>query len=106
MRDVGVLVVVALGTYALRAAFLLRSGGRSPKAVERFLPCAGPAVLAALVAPGLLAPYGTVSVAETVPALAAAALSWLLWRRTERLPVALLGGLGAWWLLGWGATFV
>lgn len=24
----------------------------------------------------------------------------LLWRRTERLPVALFGGLGAWWLAG------
>jgi branched-subunit amino acid transport protein len=100
MRDVLVLAVVALGTYLLRAAFLLRSQGSSPEAVERYVPFVGPAVLAALVAPGLWAPAGTASVAETAPALAAAVLSWLLWRRTERLPIALLGGLGSWWVLG------
>jgi hypothetical protein len=50
------------------------------------------------VLPALLAPRGTVSVTESLPALAAAAVSWLLWRRTSALPVALFGGLGTWWL--------
>lgn len=104
MREAVVLVLVGLGTYALRAAFLLRAEERSPKALERYLPYVGPAVLAALVAPGLLAPRGSVSTAESGSAVAAAVLAWLLWHRTGRLPVALVGGLTSWWLLGWLVT--
>jgi hypothetical protein len=29
----------------------------------------------------------------------AAATTWFLWRRTEKVPAALLGGLALWWLL-------
>lgn len=104
MRDFVVLGLVGLGTYALRATFLLRSEGQAPKALERYLPFVGPAVLAALVAPGLLAPRGTVSAVESVPAVVAAAVAWLLWRRTGRFPTALVGGLTSWWLLDWLAT--
>jgi hypothetical protein len=32
--------------------------------------------------------------------LGAAAVAWLLWRRTARLPLALFGGMSAWWLAG------
>jgi branched-subunit amino acid transport protein len=60
----------------------------------------GPAVLAAITLPALLAPRGTIALAETLPALLAAAVAVLLWRRNGRLPVALFGGLGVWWLAG------
>ncbi|MBC3191015.1 AzlD domain-containing protein [Pseudonocardia sp. C8] len=97
MRELLVLVAIGLGTYALRAAFLVTSRA-APPAPARLLPHVGPAVLAAITLPALLAPRGVVGGAESLPALVAAALTWLLWRRTARLPVALFGGLGAWWL--------
>lgn len=97
MRELAVLVVVGLGTYLLRASFLLVLSG-PPRRLARVLPHLGPAVLAAIIVPVLVAPRGQVSVTETVPALVAALACWLLWRRTGRLPVALFGGLGLWWL--------
>lgn len=100
MRELVVLIVIGAGTYALRAGFLLTHDARPPAVLARHLPHVAPAVLAAIAVPALLAPGGTMSVRETFPALAAAAVTWLLWRRTQRLPVALLGGLGLWWLLG------
>lgn len=97
MRELAILLVVGLGTYLMRASFLVTAGTDPPRLLARVLPHLGPAVLAALVVPALAAPRGHVSVAETVPALLAAAGCWLLWRRTGRLPVALFGGLGLWW---------
>ncbi len=84
----------------MRAAFLVTARSEPPARVARLLPHVGPAVLGAFTLPALLAPRGTASVTETVPALVAAAAAWVLWRRTERLPVALFGGLGACWLVG------
>ncbi|HSJ22580.1 MAG TPA: hypothetical protein VK964_18600 [Nocardioidaceae bacterium] len=59
----------------------------------------GLVVLAAITVPLLVAPRATISVTETLPALAAAATTRFLWRRTENVPTALLGGLTFWWLL-------
>jgi hypothetical protein len=44
-------------------------------------------VLAAITLPALLAPRGSVTVSDTVPALLAAAVAALLWRRTGSLPL-------------------
>jgi branched-subunit amino acid transport protein len=93
-----VLVAVGIGTYAMRAVFLVTARSEPPAAVARLLPHVGPAVLAAIALPALLAPRGTMSIAESLPALVAAAVTWLLWRRTGRLPVALFGGLTTWWV--------
>ena len=100
MRELIILAAIGLGTYAMRAAFLVTARNEPPAAMSRLLPYVGPAVLAAIVLPAVLAPRGTVSPAESLPALAAAAVSWLLWRRTSSLPAALFGGLGIWWLAG------
>ena len=101
MPDLLVLILVGLGTYVLRAAFLLRSESRSPQALERYLPFVGPAVLGALVAPGVLAPHGAVAHRRDRAGRGGGRPQQrLLWRRTERLPVALLGGLASWWVLG------
>jgi branched-subunit amino acid transport protein len=101
MRELLILVAIGLGTYAMRAVFLVTARSEPPAAVARMLPHVGPAVLAAITLPALLAPRGTISPTESLPALGAAAVAWILLRRTRRLPVALFGGLGAWWLTGW-----
>lgn len=100
MRELLVLAAIGLGTYVMRAAFLVTSRAEPPAAMARLLPYVGPAVLAAITLAALLAPRGTTSATESLPALGAAAVSWLLWRYTASLPVALFGGLGTWWLAG------
>lgn len=99
MSDLVVLLLVGLGTYLTRALFLVTAKSEAPSALQRFLPYVAPAVLAAIAVPALLAPHGHMSPAETLPGIAAAAVSWVVWRRTQQLPVALLGGFAFWWLL-------
>jgi branched-subunit amino acid transport protein len=99
MRELVVLAAIGLGTYAFRVAFLVSSDARQSAALTRMLPYVGPAVLAAITVPMLLAPQGGISAAASLPALAASAVSWLLWRRTGGLLVPLVGGLALWWLL-------
>jgi branched chain amino acid efflux pump len=93
MSDLLILVGAGLGTYALRAAFLVTAGRRPPAPLAHVLPYIGPAVLAAIVAPALIAPHQAESVAAALPALVAAAVTWLLWRRTRSRPGPLFGGL-------------
>lgn len=106
MADLLVLLVIGLGTYAMRAAFLVPARPAPPAWVARLLPHVGPAVLAAITLPALLAPRGTLSATETLPAVLAAATTWALWRRTTSLPVALFGGLALWWLVTWALSAV
>ena len=101
MRDLIVLAVIGLGTYLMRAAFLVRSRPEPPVRLARLLPHVGPAVLAAITAPALLAPRGTMVPVDTVTAVLAAAVAWVLWWRTRSLPVALFGGLALSWLAAW-----
>ena len=101
MRELLILVAVGAGTYAMRAVFLVTPRSAPPRRVSRLLPHIGPAILAAITLPTLLAPRGEISAGETLPALLAAGTAWLLWRRTRSLPLALFGGLGIWWLTSW-----
>ena len=59
-------------------------------------------MLGAIAIPGILAPRGDVSLVETVPAVVAAVLSWLLFRWSKQLVIGLVGGLVLWW----GLVFV
>lgn len=106
MRELLILVAIGLGTYAMRAAFLVTARSEPPSAITRLLPHVGPAVLAAITLPGLIAPRGEVSIVETLPSLLAAAAAWLLWHRTSSLPVALFGGLAVWWPAGWALAAI
>jgi branched-subunit amino acid transport protein len=106
MRELLVLVAIGLGTYAMRAVFLVRATAEPPPRMARLLPHVGPAVLAAITVPALLAPRGEISWAGTVPSVLAALVAWALWRRTTNLPAALFGGLAVWWLAGWVATML
>jgi branched-subunit amino acid transport protein len=98
MGELLTLVAIGVGTYLMRAAFLVTAGRRPPAPVARALPHVGPAVLAAITVPAFVAPHGSVSLGETVPALLAAGAAWMAWRRTTHLPTALFGGLAVWWL--------
>jgi branched-subunit amino acid transport protein len=93
MAELAVLAVIGLGTYALRAAFLVTARPQPPVPLARVLPYVGPAVLAAITLPALLAPRGAVTVGDTVPALLAAAAAAVMWRRTRSLPLSLFAGL-------------
>jgi branched-subunit amino acid transport protein len=95
------LVAIGVGTYAMRAVFVVTARRGPPAPLARLLPFVGPAVLAAITLPALVAPRGVVSFADTVPALLAATVATVAWQRTKRLPVALFGGLAVWWLLSW-----
>lgn len=98
MRELLILLAAGLGTYALRAAFLATAREQPPGPLARLLPHVGPAVLGAITVPALLAPHGTLSVGDAGPALAAAAVAWVLWRRTRSMPLALFAGLTVSWL--------
>jgi branched-subunit amino acid transport protein len=98
MGELLTLVAIGVGTYLMRAAFLVTAGRRPPAPVARALPHVGPAVLAAITVPALVAPHGTVSLGDTPPALLAAGIAWMAWRHTTNLPTALFGGLTVWWL--------
>jgi predicted branched-subunit amino acid permease len=104
MGELLTLVVIGVGTYAMRAAFLVTARRQPPALVARLLPHIGPAVLAAITLPALIAPRGSVAVADTVPALLAAAIAAVMWRRTKNLPVALFGGMALWWLASWALS--
>jgi branched-subunit amino acid transport protein len=102
MPELLTLVAIGLGTYAMRAVFLVTAGHRPPAPVARLLPYVGSAVLAAITLPAFVAPRGAMSLVETVPALLAAAAAWVAWRYVKKnLPIALFGGLAVWWLASW-----
>jgi branched-subunit amino acid transport protein len=102
MLELLTIVLGGVATYVTRVLFLVSKKVRPPKRTLRYLPLVGPAVLGAIAVPGILAPRGEVSLVETLPAVAAAVLSWLLFRWTKQLVIALVGGLVLWW----GIVFV
>jgi branched-subunit amino acid transport protein len=95
--DLLAVVLAGLGTYVERVIFLVTKKVRPPARSLRYLPLVGPAVLGAIAVPGIFAPSGEVSFAQTVPALVAAVVAWLLWRWTKQLVIGLVGGLAIWW---------
>lgn len=96
------LLAVVLGgvvTFVSRALFLVSRKLRPPKRVEKYLPLVGPAVLAAIAVPGILAPRDVISLVDTVPAVLAAVVTWLVWRRTRQVALGLVAGLLLWWAI-------
>lgn len=96
------LLAIVLGgvvTFVTRAVFLVSRKLRPPKRVERYLPLVGPAVLAAIAVPGILAPRGAISPLDTVPAVIAAIVTWLVWRWTRQIALGLVAGLLLWWAI-------
>lgn len=92
------ILIVGLGTYVFRAAFIVALAGRAiPVRVIRALEFVGPAVLSALVVALLVDSSGSVVVG--VPEVAAlAAGGWAGWR-TRNLIYTVLAGMAVYWLL-------
>lgn len=88
-----VILVIAAGTYAFRASLILVFANADvPPLLERAFRYVGPAVLAAIAVPGLLAPGGSLDLTDArVPAgMVALLVSW----RTKSLLYTLVAGLG------------
>lgn len=97
MHDLLAIVLAAVVTFVTRVVFLIDKRLRPPKRVVRYLPLIGPAVLAAIAVPGILAPRGELSWIDSVPAVIAAVVAMVLWRWSKQTWVGLLGGLVVWW---------
>ena len=96
------LLAVVLGgivTFVSRALFLVSRRLRPPKRVEKYLPLVGPAVLAAIAVPGILAPRDVISLVDTVPVVLAAVVTWLVWRWSRQVALGLVAGLLLWWAI-------
>jgi branched-subunit amino acid transport protein len=92
----GVILGIALATYATRALAVFLLSRRLSPALERFLVHIPAAVFAALAIPPLLAPEGPF--APELPALAALFAVPIAWKTRQVFPT-ILPGLGAFWLL-------
>lgn len=97
MHELVAVVVAGIVTFATRVAFLLDRRFRPPRSAARYLPLIGPAVLAAIAVPGIIAPRGEIGWIDSVPAIVAAVVSWILWRASRRMWLGLVGGLVTWW---------
>ncbi len=102
MLDLLAIVLGGVATYITRALFLVTKKVRPPKRALPYLPLVGPAVLGAIAVPGILAPRGAVTLVDTIPAVVAAMVAWILMRWTRQLVIALVGSLVLWW----GIVFV
>jgi branched-subunit amino acid transport protein len=98
LRDLAILGVIAVATYLLRGAFLLSPALSPPPGLRRLLTHVGPAVLAAIVAPQLFLVHGSASIKNVSAGVLAGIATGVLWRWRRNLPLALFGGLGAWWI--------
>lgn len=98
MRYWTVIVLAGLGTYGLRVSLILLLGRVTvPPVVARGFTYVGPAVMAAIAVPPILAPAGAFDPATLrLPAAAAAAL--VAWR-FRSVPLTLAVGLGTFTLL-------
>lgn len=93
-------VVAGLGTYLIRGSFIwLHGRWVVPPLVARALRFVPPAVLAALIAPAVVAPRGIVEALPPAPellaALAAAVVAW----RTRSIAATIAVGLPVLWAI-------
>ena len=93
------IVLSGIGTYAMRASFLLAADrlARVPPGVERLLRQIPPAALASLVLPALLRPHGELDLLS--PRLLAGAVAAVVAWRTRNVAATLVVGMGLLMLL-------
>ena len=93
---------VAASTFLLRASFIVFADPhRFPRRFRQALTFVPPAVLAAIVAPGLLMHEGAVDLSLDNPRWIAGVLAILVAARTRSVLAAIVSGMGALWLLQW-----
>lgn len=98
------IAIFAVGatTFLLRASFIVFADPqRFPRAFRQALAFVPAAVLAAIVAPGLLMPDGTLDLSLTNARLLAGAIAILVAARTRSVLATTVAGMVALWLLQW-----
>lgn len=96
------IAAVAATTFLLRASFIVFADPqRFPQAFRRALVFVPPAVLAAIVAPGLAMPQATWDLTLANPRWIAGAIAMALAARTRQPLATIAGGLVVLWLLEW-----
>ncbi len=89
-----VVIIAGIGTYLIRASFVLALGGRTvPAIVRKALRYVPPAVLAALAIPPVIAPGGELGVIPPSPELIAGLAAGLVAWRTKNLAAAIVVGI-------------
>ncbi len=93
---------VALSTFLLRASFMVFvDPHRFPGWFRRALAFVPPSVLAAIVAPGLLMPEGTLDLHPGNPRLVAGLVAMAATFRLRNASAAIAAGMGTLWALQW-----
>jgi len=93
---------VAASTFLLRASFIVFADPhRFPRRFRQALTFVPPAVLAAIVAPGLLLLDGAIDLGLGNPRWLAGALAIMVGARTRNAMAAIATGMVALWLLQW-----
>ena len=98
------LAIVGVGavTFLLRASFIaFADPQRFPLVFRRALAFVPPAVLAAIVAPGLLLNQGALDLTLANPRWIAGGLAILVAARTRSVLAAIVSGMATLWLLQW-----
>ena len=96
------IVGVGLVTFLLRASFIVFADPqRFPLFFRRALGFVPPAVLAAIVAPGLMLNQGALDLTLANPRWIAGGLAIIVAARTRSVLAAIVSGMGALWLLQW-----
>lgn len=97
------IALVSLTTFLLRASFLLFADPqRFPHGFRQALKFVAPAVLAAIVAPGLLMAAGRFDASLDNPRWIAGAVAIVATILTRSAVAAIASGMAALWLLQWG----
>jgi branched-subunit amino acid transport protein len=93
---------VGATTFLLRASFIVFADPqRFPRAFRQALAFVPAAVLAAIVAPGLLMPGGALDLSPDNPRLLAGVIAVLVAARTRSVLATTISGMVALWLLQW-----
>ena len=97
-----VILGVSACTFLLRASFIVFADAQKfPRRFRQALAFVPPAVLAAIVAPGLLLPQGTLDLTLANPRWIAGLFAIVVGVRTRNALVAIAAGMVALWLLQW-----
>lgn len=101
MTPLVLVLVIAVGTYLIRVSFVLLFSTRNlPRWLADLLPLIAPAVLAALVAQGLVIDGAGIRPITSVWYLAAAIAAGVGWK-TRSVGLTLAVGMSALWLATW-----
>ncbi len=99
-------ILGGLGTYLMRFSFIgILGDRRMPIPVARALNYVGPAVFAAIVLPAVFGDAGVARLWTPDPRLLASLVAGYVTWRTKNIPLMLVIGMVALWLLQWSGWF-